>query len=118
MDITTQEALELVTRLKEQADAQIDTYTKISEGHKIIMDRLNGIKETPAADYVAIQKEVETLGTQLIEKDAQVTTLSETLDIVTVEKEALEKQVVDLTAEVAILKPVEEKPLPVEEIIP
>ena len=56
----TQESNALVAQLKAQADAQVDAYTKVSEGHKIILDRLNGIAETPAADYVAIRATLET----------------------------------------------------------
>ena len=73
---TTKEALEIVTQLKAQADAQVEAYTKVSEGHQIIADRLNGIAETPAADYVALQEkknagETETPYSTFVRKAAE-----------------------------------------------
>ncbi len=69
---TTEEYLAVVVQLKAQADTQVADYTKVSEAHQLVLDRLNGIIETPAADYVALEKAKAGVETELAnEKDGR-----------------------------------------------
>ncbi len=115
---TTKEALDIVNQLKAQADAEIVSYQKVADGHQIIIDRLNGVIQTPAADYVAIQKQLDDEKTAHEETKSQLATITQDKENLAMQVETLTQQNTNLQTQVRVIEtPVETtKKVPMEMI--